>query len=60
MPTVIDGVRLSPNQLAALERCAEKVTGVKEPYAVCVASFKRTHKIVGSGSDRRWVAKGKK
>ncbi len=60
MPRTISGVRLSSEQLATLERCAEKVKNVKEPYAVCVEAFKRSHKIVGSGKNRRWVEKEKK
>lgn len=59
MPRIIDGVALSPAQVATLDRCAEKVKGVKSAWGVCVESFKRSHQIVGAGNNRRWVKKKK-
>jgi hypothetical protein len=57
MPRVIDGVKLTDSQLAALDRCIAEVKGVKSAFAVCTESFKRAHRIVGAGPNRRWVPK---
>lgn len=57
MPDTLDGVKLSPAQAKLFDSCTDKIKGVKDPGAACAENFRRAHRVVGAGKNRRWVIK---